>query len=214
MTLLAGWAEFRSLKDIVSSFKELGKLYPDIRPIARRMFVTNAFDSILATLGADVGGYSRSSSPLSMAMSMIGIGIAMGLFSAMIGVYLSERAERIRELRDLEKKVQSSLKGSIYWKIARWAPVYIALWSGLGVLIFPAIIAIPFLLSYLLGIAISTAFTSSLIIALILLAWLGYYLSSISGDPPGRSILRTVLAGIGGIVVIELLKEILHVIAA
>lgn len=178
------------------------------------MFVTNAFDSILATIGADVGGYTKNSSPISLAMSMIGIGIAMGVFSAIIGVYLSERAERLRELKELERKVQSSLKGSVYWKVAKLAPVYIALWSGLGVLIFPSIIAMPYILSYLIGVTLDFAFILSLLVALVLLAWLGYYLSSISGDPPSKSILRTVSAGVGGIVVIELLKELLHLAIA
>jgi predicted membrane protein (TIGR00267 family) len=175
------------------------------------MFVTNAFDSILATLGADVGGYSPSINPMTLAMSMIGIGIAMGVFSAMIGVYLSERAERLREIRDLERKVQASLKGSVYWKIAKIAPLYIALWSGLGVLLFPSMIAVPYVLSYTYLLTVKSAFLLSLVIALGILAWLGFYLSSISGDPPLRSISKTVLAGLGGIALVEFLKEILHI---
>ncbi len=175
------------------------------------MFVTNAFDSILATIGADVGGYSSSSNPLMLAMSMVGIGVAMGIFSAMMGVYLSERAERLREIKELERKVQASLKGSVYWKIAKLAPVYIALWSGLGVLLFPTIIAIPYFISYLGFFTIKSAFTMSLITSLILLAWLGFYLSLISGDSPVKSVLRTVLAGLGGMILVEIMKVLIHI---
>jgi len=117
----------------------------------------------------------------------------------------------MREVIELERKVQASLRGSIYWRIARLAPVYIALWSGLGVLVFPAIIAIPYVLSYVGLLNIYIAFLTSLAVSLGLLAWLGLYLSSISGDRPLRSVLRTVLAGVGGIVLVEIMKEILHV---
>ena len=178
------------------------------------MFVTNSFDSILAAIGVDAGGFNPNVDPLTLALSIIGGGIAMGVFSAAIGVYLSERAERLKELRDLERKVQASLRDSIYWYIARLAPVYIALWSGFGAILFPITIAVPYLVAVTNYIPVKLAYASSLAIAFFELGFLGLYLAKVSGDSKLKSIARTVLAGLGGLVLVTVLRDALHIAIA
>ncbi|MEB3859617.1 MAG: hypothetical protein LRS43_00235, partial [Desulfurococcales archaeon] len=136
---------------VLEGIRKITSIYPDIKPVARRMFVTNSFDSILASLGVAVGGYSSTVDPFNLALSIAGGGLAMGVFSGMLGVYLSERAERLKEITEMERKVASTLQGTIYWRAAKLAPLYVALWSGLGVVVFPLLMAMPLLLASVTG---------------------------------------------------------------
>ncbi|MCE4621261.1 MAG: hypothetical protein F7B95_02320 [Desulfurococcales archaeon] len=172
--------------------------------------MTNSFDGILAAIGVNVGGYSESVDPMVLALSIIGGGAAMGVFSGIVGVYLSERAERLRELKKMEHNLQASLKGSIYWNAARMTPLYIALWSGLGIILFPTLIALPYLATAMCGcIATALAFKASLAIALIVLGLLGAYLAKISGESIWNSVIRAISVGIGGIILVLVLKKLL-----
>jgi predicted membrane protein (TIGR00267 family) len=135
------------LNSILRDLKLLPRYYKDVRAIARRMFVTNAFDGILASLGVSVGGFSSKANPELLALSIIGGGLAMGLFSSVVGVYISERAERLRELRELERSMAKRLDGTIYARLAKLIPLYVALWSGLGATTFPLAVAFPYLVS-------------------------------------------------------------------
>lgn len=183
------------------------RYYSDVKSIARRMFVTNSFDGLLAAIGVNVGGYSPYSDPLQLAMGIIGGGVAMGVFSGMLGVYLSERAERLREVAELERKLAKSLKGSVYWKAARIIPLYIALWSGLGIVVFPTLTAIPYFLAARGLLGVSEAFYWSLLTALALMALLGAYLARISGESIVKSVARSVGVGLGGALLVLVLKS-------
>lgn len=195
---------------IVRGLGSITRVYPDAKEIARRMFVTNSFDGILAAIGVNVGGYSEAVDPIVLALSIIGGGAAMGVFSGIVGVYLSERAERLRELKKMERNLQASLKGSIYWNAARMTPLYIALWSGLGIILFPTLIALPYLATAMCGcIATALAFRASLAIALVVLGLLGAYLAKISGEPVWNSVIRAISVGIGGIILVLILKKLL-----
>ena len=195
---------------IVRSLGSITRVYPDAKEIARRMFVTNSFDGILAAIGVNVGGYSESVDPMVLALSIIGGGAAMGVFSGIVGVYLSERAERLRELKKMEHNLQASRKASIYWNAARMTPLYIALWSGLGIILFPTLIALPYLATAMCGcIATDLAFEASLAIALIVLGLLGAYLAKISGESIWNSVIRAISVGVGGIILVLVLKKVL-----
>jgi len=177
------------------------------------MFLTNSFDGILAAIGVNVGGYAETVKPGLLALSIIGGGAAMGVFSGIIGVYLSERAERLRELRDMERNLQASLKGSVYWTAAKAAPLYIALWSGIGIILFPTLIALPYIAASMCScISMPTAFQASLAIALSILGMLGAYLARISGEPIAPSAARAIAVGIGGIILVLILKSLLGAI--
>ena len=192
-------AFLRELKMIVNS-------YPDVRSIARRMFVTNSLDSIITALGVSVGGYAPGGSPMLLALSVIGGGIAMGLISAMLGVYLSERAERMREYRELERKLAASLKNSIYWRAAQIIPVYVALWSGMGATVFPIIVAAPFILTDAGLLPFQAAYYLSLAAGLGSLAFLGYYLARVSGESALHSVARLLGMGVLAIAVVSMFK--------
>ena len=199
----------RRLKGALRDFAYSVTVFSDVKPIARRMFVTNSFDSILASIGVNIGGFSGEANPLLLAMSIIGGGVSLGLISNLLGVYMSERAERVRELRDLERKLASSLKGSIYWKAARFIPLYVALWSSIGVLLFPAMIAIPYLASSAGLVSLHNAFYASLAISITALAGVSAYLGKITHEGLLRGALRGLLLGLLSIVLVYSLKSVL-----
>ncbi|MCE4610904.1 MAG: hypothetical protein F7B17_02910 [Desulfurococcales archaeon] len=198
------------LRSLLSEYKRLVKVYPDTPNIARRMFVTNAMDGLLAAIGVNVGGFSVDVDPRVLALSIMGGALSMGLLSAVVGVYLSERAERLNEVKRLEKKVGRSLRGSLYWRAAMLVPIYIALWSGVGVLVFPALTATPYLAASAGILGMGEAFALSLASALALMATLGYYLGVVSGESRLLYTLRGLALGAGGAVVVYLFKSLLQ----
>ncbi|MEB3816973.1 MAG: hypothetical protein LRS46_03425 [Desulfurococcales archaeon] len=199
----------RGVARLLRDIKRVPRYSKDVVAIARRMFVTNAFDGLLAALGVSVGGYSGTGDPMLLAMSIVGGGVSMGLFSGMIGVYLSERAERLRELRELERSMAKSLRGTIYAELAKVIPIYVALWSGLGATMFPVLVALPYFIAHLHLIRIREAFYSSLTIGLALSAILGYYLGLVSGESKVVSVIRLSSLALGGVIAVYIIKKIL-----
>ena len=194
------------LASLIRDFREIIRLYPDVKSIARRMFVTNSLDGIVAAMGVNVGGFSQQGDPGLLASSILGGSIAMGIISGIIGVYLSERAERLREYRELEKKLASDLRGSVYWKAVQLVPIYIALWSGVGILLFPLLLAAPYLAASRGLLDMATAYTASLVIGLASMGWLGYYLGRVSGENVWKSTARTIVMGLLIIVLVRALR--------
>ncbi len=194
------------LKGLIQDLRTVTRIYSDVKSIARRMFITNSIDSIVAALGVSVGGYGPEANMKLLAMGIIGGGVAMGAISAMLGVYLSERAERLKEYKDLERKLAHTLKGSIHWKAARLIPLYVALWSGFGALIFPSLIALPLILASMGLVLPYPAYLASLGVGLASMGVLGWYLSRVSGENPLHSILRALGMGLLAILIVSVLK--------
>ncbi|MCE4614775.1 MAG: hypothetical protein F7B60_04525 [Desulfurococcales archaeon] len=180
----------------------------EVSSIARRMFITNAFDSLLTSLGVASGGYSSKTDPKILALGIIGAAIAMGLFSATLGVYLSEKAERERELKKIQTHVARQLyKDSIYYKAAKYIPIYVALWSGFGATLFPILVSLPFVLADALDLSVGTAFIMSLGVGLVIIGFLGTYLSKISGERLISGLARFTGIGLAAVVAILLIKR-------
>jgi predicted membrane protein (TIGR00267 family) len=180
----------------------------EVSSIARRMFITNAFDSLLTSLGVAAGGYSNQTDPKILALGIIGAAIAMGFFSATLGVYLSEKAERERELRKIQTHIARELdEDSIYYKAARYIPIYVALWSGFGSTLFPILVSLPFVAASFFNISVTTAFLASLGIGLIIIGSLGIYLSKISGEKLLSGFARFTGIGVTAVIAILLIKR-------
>ncbi|BAA79600.1 conserved hypothetical protein [Aeropyrum pernix K1] len=196
----------RRLREMYLEYKRIVNVYPDTPSIARRMFVTNGFDGLLAAIGVNIGGFSGGADPVVMVLSIMGGSLSMGVLSGVVGVYLSERAERLKELSRLEKKVSRSLRRSIYWKAANIIPLYIALWSGVGVIAFPLISVLPYIAAAYGMLAIEEAFAASLAIALALAGGLGLYLGVVSGESKLYSTLRGLMLAVGAIILVHIFK--------
>jgi predicted membrane protein (TIGR00267 family) len=197
------------LRGFLRDLRVVLRALPDVQSIARRMFVTNSLDGIVAALGVNIGSFSPHHDPILQASGIMGGSLAMGVVSGILGVYLSERAERLREYRDLERKVASSLKESVYWKAVHIIPIYVALWSGLGIIMFPFLSALPFIIAGMLGISILPAYYTSIAISLTEMAFLGVYLGRVSGENLVRSALRVFVMGIIALVVAMSLRLVL-----
>lgn len=176
--------------------------------IARRMFVTNALDSLLSTIGILLGTYLLGGkNPLVYYGAVVGGATAMGLFSAFLGTYLSERAERMRELREMEKTVLRSLRGSIYWKAAKIVPLYVALWSSIGVLTLPALCTSPLLAAHAGLLGLSDAIYLSLALIEAALFGIGCFLGKISGEGMLKSGARMLLIGLAASIMYLALQQ-------
>ncbi|HEU97417.1 MAG TPA: hypothetical protein ENO36_00975 [Fervidicoccus fontis] len=159
--------------------------------IARRMFVTNSFDSLIATIGIVLGNYViGTSSPHSYLGSALGGSITMGVFSSFFGVYITEKAERLRELREIEEQLLIEIKDSIYGEVVRLAPIYVALWSMVGSIVFTFLSLSPFFLSIYGAIELNEAIAVSVVISNSMIAVLGAYMGKISGEGIKKSVLK------------------------
>lgn len=151
--------------------------------IARRMFVTNSFDSMIAIIGIVLGNYIFGiSNPHSYLGSALGGSMTMGIFSSFFGVYVTEKAERLRELREIEEQLLIEIRNSLYSEVVRFAPIYVALWSMFGSILFTFISLIPFFIAVKGAISIAEAVGSSVIMLNTMIGFLGAYMGKISGE--------------------------------
>ena len=82
-------------------------------PIARRYFVKNGFDGSMTMLGIIVGAWIVNvTRPEIVVTAGLGACLAMGI-SGVSGAYMIERAERKRDLKNLESAMMTKLDDSV-----------------------------------------------------------------------------------------------------
>lgn len=161
--------------------------------IARRYFVTNGFDGALTMLGLTMGFYSSDSVATAVIISAcLGASIALCV-SGLASAYVSESAEREKELKELEQAVVGDLENTAHGRAARWVPVLIAVVNGLSPLLMALLIMTPLWLSEA-GIALPlTALECAIVTAFLTLFMLGVLLGRVSGQFWLWSGLRTLI---------------------
>jgi predicted membrane protein (TIGR00267 family) len=161
--------------------------------IARRYFVTNGFDGALAMLGLIMGFYVSGGVPLSIAISAcLGTTIALAM-SGITSAYISESAERLKELRELEQAMISDLNHSAYGKAARLVPVLIAMVNGFAPFLFAILIILPLWLAWL-GLSLPLKpLQLSIAVAFVTIFFLGIFIGRVGGVSWLWSGLRTIL---------------------
>jgi predicted membrane protein (TIGR00267 family) len=150
------------------------------KSILRRYFVTNGFDGAFTMLGLMAGFYSSNRVDMAVALSA-SLGTAIALFmSGLSSAYLSESAERRRELYDLEQALITDLSQSDYGEASRYLPAVVALVNGLSPLLISLLIMTPLWLS-ILGFNLPLSpFLLAILIAMICTFLLGIFIGSIS----------------------------------
>jgi len=150
--------------------------------IARRYFVTNGFDGALTILGLMVAFSSQRNVDLNVAITAC-LGAAIALFmSGTSSAYLSEVAERKKELEELEQSLLSDLSESDYGKASRYMPVLIALVNGLSPLLIALIIISPLWFAQL-GMKLPLSpFSVAIIIAMVIIFFLGVMLGKLGKE--------------------------------
>ena len=169
--------------------------------IARRYAVLNGFDGILTILGITVGAFTaRVSSPAALISS--GLGTAIGLLvSGVSGAYVTEKAERLGDFKELKKTMLSDMESSIQKKEVVSQSMFIAGVNGAS----PFLCAVASIIPYFLARAgvipmLNTAYLLSIGISATLLAVFGSFLGRISKESMIAYALKMV--AVGGITVV------------
>lgn len=173
--------------------------------IVRRYFVVNGFDGALTMLGLIIGFVLSSPADLSVIINAcLGAAIALGM-SGVGSAYVSEAAERKRELDKLKQAMVTDLQNSAHGEAARLVPWLIAGVNGLAPLIISLLILTPLWLANAgIQLPISPLYTA-IIIALALVFLLGVFLGRIADISWLRSGFQTLLLAVVTAVLIYML---------
>lgn len=150
--------------------------------ILRRYFVMNGFDGALTALGIILGSLiaRNFSNPEQLILSGIGASIAMGVSGFWIA-YLTEKAERTRERKELEKSMVADLNNTRISKANFWTSIVIGAVDGLSPFIFSVIAIAPFFF-VLVGLTMQVAYIISISAITIEVIILGLFLGAVSKE--------------------------------
>ncbi|MBE9473733.1 MAG: hypothetical protein IMY85_02505 [Chloroflexi bacterium] len=179
--------------------REYDKL-ANISEIARRYFAMNAFDGVLTIIGVLMGNYVAGVNDARIVLSTgLATCVAMGI-SGLWGAYLTESAERKRDLDELSRFTLTDLTNTRIGRASRAAIVIVAVVDGLSPFMAALVVLLPFFIAGN-NEDLAWAYYTSLGLALLALFSLGLFLGRISH---GRMIVygfKTVLAGVVSIVI-------------
>jgi predicted membrane protein (TIGR00267 family) len=171
--------------------------------IARRYFVVNGFDGALTMLGINIAFLASGKVDLPVVIhACLGAAVALAV-SGLSSAYVSETAERRRELRELEQAMATNLGDSAPGQAARWMPVLIAVINGSAPLIISLFIITPLWMAQA-GITLpADPLLTAIAVTFVVIFLLGVFLGRISGTFWLWSGVRTLLiAGITGVLII------------
>lgn len=191
-------------------FKELKEYNAliGIDKIARRYFVINAFDGVLTTLGILLGAFLAGVRESNIVISAtIGAAIAMGI-SGIWGAYLTENAERKKEMVELEVMLHTKLKKTKFGRATKAAGLILAFVDAIASFVPTIMIVLPFFFIQLLPNAV-IAYYSAFGISLAILAALGVFLGTISKENIFISVSKMITAGVVCAVVLIALEMLL-----
>jgi len=159
--------------------------------IARRYFVVNGFDGALTMLGIIIGFVLSHSANLPLVINAcVGAAIALAV-SGVSSAWVSETAERRRELAKLEGAMVTDLDQSLHGEAARWVPLLIGLVNGAAPLIVSLLILTPLWLARAgVSLPLPPLYTA-IAVALASIFMLGVFLGRIGGTSWLRSGIRT-----------------------
>jgi predicted membrane protein (TIGR00267 family) len=175
-------------------------------PIARRYFVKNGFDGSMTMLGIIVGNWVANVTKPEIVVLTAGLStcLAMGI-SGISGAYMTERAERKRDLKDLESAMITKLDDCVISDATRFVSFYAALVDGGSPTITALISLAPFFLLLQGLIAVQVAYIASLALTLVTLFTLGMYLGKIAKENALLYGIQTLLAGVATVAIVLLL---------
>ena len=184
----------KSLLDALSYLSEYDKL-ANISEIARRYFAMNAFDGVLTIIGVLMGNYmARVENAQIVVSTGLATCFAMGV-SGLWGAYLTEAAERRRDLVDLSRYMLSDLSDTRIGKASRTAVITVAVVDGISPFGAALIVLIPFFFAGNFE-NITWAYFTSLGLALLTLFSLGVFLGLVSRSNMLVYGFKTILAGV------------------
>ena len=193
----------RRIRTLWDQYKEYSKL-ANVAEIARRYFAMNAFDGALTMIGVLMGNYTAGvDSPRIVVSTGLATSVAMGI-SGLWGAYLTEAAERKRELSEMSEQVLVDLNETRIGKASRFAVAVVAVVDGISPALAALIILSPFFVADLFG-QIQWVYFTALGLALLCLFGLGAFLGIVSKENIFLYGLKTVVAGLVSIAISFLL---------
>ena len=188
---MAPWDAFRGR---IGQFRNYVKI-TEADEIARRYFVMNAFDGSLTMLGIILGTYLAQVHDAKIVIGAgVGASLAMGM-SGFFGTYMTERAERTRKLKKLERAMVTNLDETVWDNASSFVSVWAALVDGLSPAMAALVAVVPFVLSSLGLLDFYSALYGSLILIALTLFMLGAYLGRISEENVPINGIRMLLVG-------------------
>jgi predicted membrane protein (TIGR00267 family) len=183
-----------SLTELLGEYQNYNKII-GIAEIARRYFAMNAFDGVLTTIGVLMGNYLAGVVDLRIPIKTgIATSIAMGI-SGLWGAYLTETAERRRELTELERVSLIDQSETSIGRASRFAVIIVSIVDGLAPAMAALIVLVPLFLGDLIGNPLlSYALAGGL--ALLSLFGLGIFLGKVSEENLIGYGVKTLLAGL------------------
>ena len=169
--------------------------------IARRYLAMNAFDGVLPVLGILMSGLIVMSHQNTVFvyetsfLAIIGSSFAM-FISGISSSYLTEGAERKRDLLELEKSLLTNLDGSTIAGASRTTTIVVSLINGFSPSISALVTVIPLAFPIFNLVSIELAFVISLIVGIVILFVLGMFLGKISKTNKIVYGIKTLAAGI------------------
>ena len=193
---------FREFFENLKGYDEL----VNIAEIARRYFAMNAFDGVLTIIGVLMGNLTaRVQEPRIVISTGLATCVAMGI-SGLWGAYLTESAERQRDIDELSHYTLEDLNASRIGRASRAATIMVAIVDGLSPFLAAIIVLIPFFFAGLFP-SITFVYYTSIGVALLTLFALGLFLGRISRGNLLIFGLKTVIAGVISIGISYLLGE-------
>ncbi|MFX1510468.1 MAG: hypothetical protein ACFFBR_09205 [Promethearchaeota archaeon] len=177
----------------------------NVGPIARRYFAMNAFDGTLTMLGIILASHFAFHFDAGAIVSA-GIGACLAMmFSGLAGTYLAEKAERERELREMEQAMLRRLDQTLFKRATRFAIIISSVVDGFAPFMAGLLLLAPFFVVvfnptfwfYAVIISVATGF--------VLLFLLGVFLGRVSEQNQWLYGLQTLAAGLGTAIAIIIL---------
>lgn len=191
---------FSELKKRLVAYDEV----VDVRDIARRYFAMNAFDGVVTMIGVLAGSMVAGVEDARIVVvTGLTTSVAIGV-SGLWGAYLSETAERARDIDELEQQTLTNLDDTHIARASRAAVWIIALVNGLSPFVAAVVVLSPFFFADLFA-TIDRVYHAVLGLSLGVLFALGVFLGRVSKRNVLVYGLQTVLAGIVSIAVSLLL---------
>jgi predicted membrane protein (TIGR00267 family) len=185
----------KKLNKTIKKWKRYHKI-SDAGSITRRYFVMNAFDGALTMLGVVIGAYVAGIlEPMPIISAALAGSIAMGA-SGMSGAYMTEKAERTKKLKDLEKAMLTDMSNGLHHRSHRFAMVFAAVVDGISPAMAAMVVVSPFFVVNLGLISAYDAFFICIVITLLVLFLLGIYLAKISDESMVRYGIQMLAVGL------------------
>jgi len=194
----------RNGRDLIQAAIEYNSI-ANVAEIARRSFGNNAFDGILTMLGVMMGSFtSNVADPAIVITTGLTTSIAI-MISGAWGAYLTESAERKKDINELGRSMLTDLQSSRIGRAGRFAAIAVAVVDGISPFIGAIFPLIPFFFFALFP-DIRVVYFTAFGVALVELFILGIWLGNVAKENLFGYGFKTLLAGVASMLVGSLLN--------